>query len=368
MASRLSDSGARVVLHLVQDLNSGGLEQIIRAITTRLDPGKWRVEVWALAGGGAIADAIGDAGVTVRILSLKNCYSPVSILSLAQRMRAVRPAIVHTHGYFADTLGRLAAIAAGVPVRITHLHTTFHGLSFVNKLVDRILNRFTAAIIVISRGVRRSFEQAGYDMSAAVKIPNGVDGATFSPVSPPPGPPSILCVASLSPQKGHRYLLDAMTLVAAECPDARLMLAGDGPLRKELEQQGAALGIAARVTFLGRRTDIPALLHQAHLLVLSSVREGVPVSVLEAMACGIPVVATRVGGLAEVVEEGVTGLLVEPRDPAALARAIIAVCRDAAGREAMGKAGRQRFEQVFTVEQMVGGIQKLYERCLHEQR
>jgi glycosyltransferase involved in cell wall biosynthesis len=172
----------------------------------------------------------------------------------------------------------------------------------------------------------------------------------------------VLTVARLHEQKGHAYLLAA----AAQVPDATFVLAGDGPLRAPLEAQARELGISGRCLFLGHRTDVQDLLAAADLLVLPSLWEGLPVSVLEGMAAGLPIVATAIGGTDEAVTHELNGLLVPPRDAGALASAICRVRGDAVLAERLARAGRERVEREFSSEVMAGNVMRIYDEVMRE--
>ena len=173
-----------------------------------------------------------------------------------------------------------------------------------------------------------------------------------------------MTVASLTPAKAQHVLIEAFARMAGPAPGARLLLAGDGPLRGALEEQARRLGAGERVRFLGVRRDVPGLLAAADLFVLSSVREGLSLSLLEAMRAGRAVVATDVGGNREAVVPGATGLLVPAGDAAALAEAMAALAADGAKRAAWGGAARRRWEERFTAEHMVRDTEALYRAVL----
>ena len=170
----------------------------------------------------------------------------------------------------------------------------------------------------------------------------------------------------LHPQKGFSDLLTAFAQVRQRIPSVRLFVAGDGELRDDLEAQARSLGMAAVVTFAGVRADVSEVLAALDVFVLPSLWEGMPNAVLEAMASGLPVVATAVGGTPEVVVDGVTGLLVPPQDPGALAQAIGHLLRDPDLRRRMGRAGRRRVEEHFDVRETVRQVESLYETLLRE--
>jgi glycosyltransferase involved in cell wall biosynthesis len=173
-------------------------------------------------------------------------------------------------------------------------------------------------------------------------------------------------VGRLQPVKGTRYLLEAFTQLAAVHEDVVLLLVGDGPERASLQVLAQQLGIAKSVRFLGDRQDVSRCLHTMDVFVLPSIWEGMPNAALEAMAVGLPVVATAAGGTPEVVVDGVTGLLVPPRDPDALARAVARLLRDSDLRRTMGQAGRVRAKQRFSIEETVRRTEELYTTLLKE--
>jgi glycosyltransferase involved in cell wall biosynthesis len=201
-------------------------------------------------------------------------------------------------------------------------------------------------------------------------IHNGVDCERFRPernrtyarfmLDAPLEGPIIGAVAGFRPEKGHDVLIDAMRLLGTAAPAATLLLLGDGPLRGAVERSVARLGLADRVIFAGGRRDVDRLLPACDLVVLPSREEGVPVSALEAMACGLPVVATRVGGTPEVVEEGRTGLLVPPCDARAIAAAVLHLLRNPERARSLGKEGRDRVLARFEAREMVRRTTDLY--------
>jgi glycosyltransferase involved in cell wall biosynthesis len=178
--------------------------------------------------------------------------------------------------------------------------------------------------------------------------------------------PVIGTLARLHEQKGHSYLLDAVAQLRREIPDVKALVVGDGELRPSLEQRTQALRLSDSVIFTGTRRDVPEILALLDVFVLPSLWEGLPIALLEAMAAGLPVVATRVGGVPEVVVDGETGLLVPPRDPDALSEAILTLLQDPDLRQKMGQAGQERVREYFSVERMVEETEALYERLLAE--
>jgi glycosyltransferase involved in cell wall biosynthesis len=296
--------------------------------------------------------------------------------------RACGADLLHGHGLRLAPLFAAASVAARLPLVIT-LHNLVprpDALSPAALLALRIAFFRARRVIAVSEAVAASARAAGIFVPSAphrrrasqmlVVVPNGVDATRFAfaaqqrqrtrKPSPEGSGPVALCVARLSPEKDVGGFLEAAALVAGRLATARFWIAGDGPLLPTLRHQVRQLGLEGRADLLGRRDDIPALLAAADLLCLPSREEGLGLAALEAMAAGLPVVATRVGGLAEVVEDGKTGLLVPPGDRAALANALRELLSDAPRSLAMGKAGRARVEAHYTQEAMIAATQAVY--------
>ena len=360
------------VIHLVEDLKIGGAERVIADIVESLDRKKFEASVWCVTRGGKIAEALSDKGVEVRILGISNYRNPLNILKLTRLLRKAEPDIVHTHGYFASVISRLAAKKAGIPVIIAHVHSTYWDYHKRHVLIERKLSRFTDKIICCSRAVEsfvRDFEKIEGDKT--IVIYNGADEERFFPSQDAQSiraefgmdkkDPVVGTVSSLTPHKGHHDLLRAASLVLEEIPSVKYLLVGDGPLRERLEEQAKKANIHSSVIFTGEREDIPEVLSLMDVFVLpSSSREGLGLAIIEAMAAGKPVVATEIGGIPEVVKDGETGLLVAPGNPEALARATLRLLRDPNAARVMGEQGRIRFEEKFTKNRMVREIEDLY--------
>jgi glycosyltransferase involved in cell wall biosynthesis len=311
----------------------------------------------AAHGAGPLREAAEAAGA--RFLPLRNVRRPISLwrdpaglVELVRLLRRERPDIVHAGSSKAGVLGRLAAVLAGVPVRIFTVHgwafAAHSGLSSrLYRFADRAVEPLTTVTICVSEHEREAGLAAGTCASErTVVIPNAVDvaGAPRSS-SAPRGRPLILAVGRLKAPKDFSTLVRALGRLPSDSFDA--LIVGDGPDRPRLEDEIRALGLAGRVAFAGERRDVPELLAGADVFVLPSRSEGHPVSLLEAMAAGVPVVASRVGGVPEQIADGATGLLVEPGDSAALAAALRRLTADPSLRRRLGAAGRLRAERAF---------------------
>ncbi len=296
---------------------------------------------------------------------------------LAGVLRDRRPDVVHAHDPMAVSLVAMALQMRGdaprplvVAARRVDFHLKRHAFS-------RWKYGHVDVFIAASRGIARILEQDGVDASRIEVVHDGVDVDRIDRHPPvdahaafwlPHGAPLIGNAAALAAHKGQRYLIDAMARVVRRVPDARLLIVGDGELREALQDQVHALGLERHVTLAGFRDDVPGLMRSFDLFVMSSVTEGLGSAILEAMACGLAVVATRAGGIPEVVEHEVTGLLVPTRDPDALADAIVTLLEDSERRAAMGAAGRRRVVAEFSVDALVRRTLDVYERRLAARR
>ena len=360
------------VLHLVEDLNVGGLENVVAAIATGLDPRRFEVEVWCLARGGAVADRLRQSGTAVRILNLSTYHRPLNIARLAWRMRQSRAEIVHTHGYFASTFGRLAAIPALIRRVVVHVHTSDFSLSRRHFQIEKCLACFTREIVCVSRSVQDFVANVeGVRTDKTCVIYNGStwlfrenastlsrSGLGFA------GEDCVLVsVGSLVENKGHRVLIDAVRMLAPVHPGLKLLIVGDGPLRSELEEYVRRSRLSADIRLMGILKDIRPVLSLADIFILPSRhREGLPLAILEAMQYRLPVVASGIGGIPEAVAHNRSGLLVPPNDVPALIDAVAKLAADKALRCAMGKEGRKIFEMQFEAERMTSRIESLYDR------
>ena len=220
-----------------------------------------------------------------------------------------------------------------------------------SKLVDRF--------VCVSGEIAELSLAQGIAGSGLRTILNGIDVDRFRVGEPDPAGP-IVTVARLSPEKDVANLIRATAIAAKSAPRMRVEIAGGGPCLEDLQLLVANLGVGDRITFLGEVNDVPAVFVRARMFVLPSRSEGIPLTVLESMACGVPVIATRVGGLPEVVEDQLTGLLVPSADPTALADAMLEIWNDPDRRDRMGRAGRRRAEEKFDVRRMVAEYEAIY--------
>lgn len=300
-------------------------------------------------------------------------------LALWRLLRKERPAIVHTHTSKAGALGRIAAWLARVPAVIHtphgHIFYGYYGpvISGLIRLIERLLAGITDRIVTLTE--RGSEEHVRLGIAGADKfttIPSGITLSAFrsartdpaakrKELGLPPDGPVVGTVGRLVPIKGHAWLVRAVPQVVAEFPAACFVFVGDGPLCGELRQLGDALGITPHLMFLGTRQDVPDCLAAFDLFVFPSLNEGMGRALIEAMAAGLPVIATCVGGIPDIVTDGTNGVLVPPRDAKALAAAILKLLRDRRRMAVVGEAAKKRVGERFDAGSMVREIERLYD-------
>ena len=353
------------VCHLSMSLQTGGLERLLVDFSRFHDRRRFALRFVALSGDGPPAADIRAGGCPVRVLNdTLQIRKLRTIVELSKLLRAERIQVVHTHNTFANFYGALAAKWAGVPVVLNTQHGRGCGSSWKARCQFRIANRLTQRIVGVSRDVARLCQQDDpASRNKIITIWNGINLERFT-YRGPKVIPTAISVARLSREKDFPTLLNAVKSVLTHVPDFRLRIVGDGPERATIERTIDALNLQNHVELVGERHDIPDLLAEAGFFVSSTRSEGLSLTLLEAMAIGLPIVTTSVGGNPEIVVEGQTGRLVPDNDPAALARAILQMCHQRDTWTVMGRLGRQRVEENFEIRKMIGSYESLYEELL----
>ncbi|MBI3320807.1 MAG: glycosyltransferase [Candidatus Omnitrophica bacterium] len=356
------------ILQVVNNLQYGGIEKLAVELSADLKAAGHESLIGCLEGAGPLAEEAVARGVRVETLGKRDGFTPRLVPALASLMKRERIDVVHTHNMGPLLYGSVAARLAGVRALIN----TRHGRE--EKCRSRFIWRLNDAVVAISEDAkRRLLAHNRLDERRVRVIYNGIElGSTNGHASADfkrqcglsPQRRLIGTVGRLAQEKDHGTLLQAFAgLIRFGC-DAELAIAGDGALKPSLERMAGALGIAGRVRLLGFRSDARALIGAFDLFALSSLTEGIALTLLEAMAARKPVVATEVGGNPEVVVDGMTGLLVPPQQPDRFAQAMRVVLDDPALAARFGEAGRRRVEEHFSVERMVREYVQLYELML----
>ena len=311
-----------------------------------------------------------DTGGATALSGIKRLFGLLRIL------RAEKPAIIHCHRHRATVYGVIAAQLSGLKtVVLSHVHGLNRTRTLKRRLVNRLILKMVKGVIAVSEGVRADVlkNNRGLDPAKVITVWNGINIDAVSPAPENLAPEKrrgreglvFGTVGRLAPTKGHSYLIEAFAQVVKALPSSRLVMVGGGPLEGELKKKAMELGISSEVEFLGYRNDVPELLSGFDVFVFPSIAEGLPAAVLEAMAAGLPVIASEVGGIPEIFGKGGFGSLVPAKDPDALASAMIeAGLVSPEKRFDMGWAGRLRVEEAFTSEAMCRGLMGVYRKAI----
>ena len=383
MASRSKSVSRKPRVMLFTDsFIHGGTERQFVQVLRQLDRQKYHLFVGCLKRRGpflAEVEAMGIPIVEFPITSLRRWSTLHWLRKLAGFLRREKVDLVHAFEFYSVVFAVATARLAGVPVVLASRRELAGDRTFWQQCPIRVACQLSTGIVANSRaaGTCRIGLLPGQSKKVAL-VPNSIDLEEFHPavsadqvrnqLGVADNTPLVGSLAPLRPEKDLATFLRAAAAVSAVAPEARFLLIGDGSERQKLESLAEDLGLSGRVLFLGDRNDVPDLLAALDVCVLSSLTESFPNAVLEAMAMGRAVVATNVGGIPELVEEGTTGYLVPPGDADAMARRILELLRDPAQRRAMGGAGRARVEREFTPARMKQKLEGLYDRLLRERR
>lgn len=356
---------ARIVF-LLQDLTFGGTQRQTLELARRLNPARFQVEVWVLAAGEHLTPLAERHGIPVIRLGRRQRVGPATLARLGRRLKNQDIDVLMPLTVVPNVWGRMLGRLARVPLIIGNCR----GGGAPREQYERRLWPLAHHILCNSQAIEAVLtDSCGVPATRLTTILNGVDTEYFRPPpKPAAGPPRVLSVARMVPEKDHDTLLAAFHRTAQAHPEAELWLVGDGPRLAAVKDLARQLLPGDRIKFLSPREDLRPLLHQASLFVLSSQTEALPNVVLEAMAAGLPVVATRVGGVPELVESDRTGWLVPPGDAPGLAAALSQALADSGARQAMGRAGRARAVKHFSLDTMARQYEAVLDRLLQETR
>jgi glycosyltransferase involved in cell wall biosynthesis len=355
----------------------GGAEEMALNLVRHL-PDRFEPIVCCINQAGPIGEELRKTGVRFHVLALDpGLRRPWHVLGIARRLRAWQPDIVHTFLLTASLYGRLGAILAGVPIVIGTEVNIYEHKQAHHALAERLLMRGTDRVVVSAESVRDFYIRQVHAEPARVDvIYNAVDWSQLrtttsresmrASVGVPAGSPVAGIIARLTEQKAHAYLFEAMAATPGLAA-LHLLVVGDGELRDRLRAHADRLGLSARVHFLGARRDLGDLLASIDVFVMPSLWEGLPLSMVLAMGAGLPVVASAVAGIPEVVQDGVTGALVPPADAPALGSALARLIADPALMRTMGAAASAFVLPRFGVDGYVAAVTRLYDRLLVEQ-
>ncbi|MFP6664231.1 MAG: glycosyltransferase [Deltaproteobacteria bacterium] len=359
------------IAYIVDHLQIGGAQRHLLRVVDGLDKQVYAPEIWtAAADAGELAPVFEAHGVQVRSFGIRrSLMRPATwgrICKVAREFRARDIQIVHGYLFEGNFLAALTGLLARTPVRFVAKRSLDRYTRRDRRLAAALSNRLADRVLVNAESVLELVaEHEWCPRERLLCIPNGVE-LPASTMRPPfdPEHPRIGMVGRLGWKKGYGYALEAFALLRQRIPGLRVEIVGDGNLRDELAERRDALGLKDCVSFLGRRDDVPRLLPEWDIYLLSSIIEGMPNALLEAMAAGMPVVTTDAGGCAEIVEDGVSGLLVAKADATVLADALERICRDPALAARLATAGAIRVRKYYSLEAMISAMDNAYRDAL----
>ncbi len=365
------------ILHLLTLAGLGGMESSLLPIIRGMDPGRFHSEIAVLREQGPMSGHWNRAGITVTHLGIRRDGSPATLLKLARFIRTGGYDVVTLYGVAVNILGRIACRLAGRPgvVGVIRGFSNERRISRTRLWLDRMTFPLADCYVSNSRAVIEHLREAGFPPKKLKLAPTGISTEPFDRAPPREeaqrrigladvSRPVITCLGNLRPVKNHGLLLNACRLLKDREIEFLLLLAGAGPDEQRLRREVEELSLTDRVRFLGEREDIPAVLAASDLFVLSSLWEGLPRSIMEAMAARLAVVSTDAGGVKELVVEGETGYVVPVGSAESLADRMGELLSDGPLRDGMGEAGYRRVREHFTDERMVRSIEAVYEEVL----
>ena len=368
------------ILQLLSDNQPGGGMIQMHQFARWIDRDAFHIE-FAMPAGGPMPDSLAAMGQTVHAVELGARFSLQGVRHLARLCRERRIDVLHSHNARANVHARVAGRRAAVPVRVSTIHNSVYHyeVSDLHRRLYAAAERWTLPwcdrVIAVSEGIALELRSRyGFPTDRITVVPNGVEperlvaGSSPDQVREQAGLAAdatvLLQVGRLTAQKGYDVLFEAMAQIMPRYPRLVVLVVGDGPLRADLEDRAHQLGIASAVRFLGHREDVADLLSAADLVTLASRSEGMPYTLLEAMGSGRAVVATRIGGIEEVIQQEGTAVLVPTEDPDALAVAVAALLDAPEEAIRMGQAAREYILAHHTAAGMVAQVQAIYRDLL----
>jgi glycosyltransferase involved in cell wall biosynthesis len=363
------------LLKLLTNFRIGGTERQVTNLALGIDPLQFDLHLACLCYMGELLEELKTLRAPRPEFRIGSLYSPRTLwqaIRLAYYVRRNLIQVVHSYGFYPNVFTVPVARLAGASIVVASIRDTGDLLTPMQTRLQKLVCRFADCVLVNADAIRDRLIEQGYDPGKIVVIRNGIAPSNFArrersavlraELGFPPSARLVAVFSRLNPMKGVEYFLDAAFILAERFPDVRFLVAGDGGSKKELEDRACRLGLGSRIVFTGFRSDVRDLLSEAAISVLPSLSEGTSNTLLESMAAGIPVVATNVGGNPEVIEDGISGLLVPPRDSAAIAAAVGRLLEDEELSSRLGQAGMRRVSDLFSLSRSVHETEHLYQR------
>lgn len=359
------------IFHVIPSLNVGGREKILRELIRKRDKDKFDIGVCCLKKKGALSEQLEKDGVRVINFEKKDGIDVSLYFKLGFFFRKEKADIIHSHSPGTLTYSMAGASIARVPVVINTEHGFAYPVRGVKCVIENMLRNLVDVNITVSNALNKQLSHWVVLKNKIITIANGIEPLDYKKkvhlshnikhkLGISEDEVVIGNVARLVAVKNHRLLLDTLRILLNSTSKIRLLLVGDGELRQELENYATSIGISDKVIFYGHSNEVPELLNAMDIFVLSSLNEGISITLLEAMASGKPVVATDVGGNGEVVVDGETGFLVPSNQPEAMVKVILELLNNKDSAYIMGASGRKRIEAAFNINLMVNKTEQLY--------
>jgi glycosyltransferase involved in cell wall biosynthesis len=374
-------SNLKNILLIIDGLEYGGGERVFLQLAAGLRD-RYQVFVASMSGG-IFEYELKQLGIKFYPVNMSRRLSLKPIRQIKEIIRNNKIDLLHSQGPRADFFARIAGRIAGVPHILCTVAMPVEGFDVgllqkkIYRFIDQLTERYVERFIVVSDSLRQMLmERRGISAHQVVRVYNGIELSEYRPNGKEvrsqksevrrefglsTDAPVIGAIGRMVWQKGFEYLIECVPEIVKTYPDAKILIVGDGPLRERLEALSEELRVRDNLIFTGFRSDIQDILSAIDILVVPSLLEGFPMVTLEAMAMAKPIVATNIDGITEQITDGVNGILVPPKDPSALAKAIIKVINDKELARSMGLAARKKVKQEFSVEKMVAETEKVYQ-------
>jgi glycosyltransferase involved in cell wall biosynthesis len=366
------------ITHLITELSYGGAQKVLINLLSNIDKEKYKCSVVCFYNGESpVAQDIRDLSIEVIDLKMTNKFRVDALYRLSSILKSQKPNILHSWMFHPVLAGRIFGCLHKIPVIISSRHNVNIGGLF-REMINRLTAQMDDHVIAVCEVARQTeIKRAHILPDKVTTIYNGINleeyltilrsrdeirkylGVTNEDFV-------VVSTGRMHYQKGYSILINAISLITNTYPSIKLLLVGDGPVRSILEKYALELGISNQIMFTGQRSDISDILHASDVYISSSLWEGSSISIIEAMASGLPIIATKVGGTPELVEDKVSGILVPSRNPSIIAQAIIELYTNAELRKNIGIQARQRAIKNFSSKEMVKKIEKLYLKLLKE--
>lgn len=365
------------IRYLLPELKLGGAEKHVIRLAAGLRKKGYEAGIACLFREGALAEEARGEGIPLVCLNLPYRWNFATFLPLRHWLLASRPDILHTYLFGFHFFAGLPARLLKVPVIVSSRREIAEWQGIHHRMFESLGNFFVDSVVCCSKAVEKwTLKKEHIQAEKLLTIQNGVDRVRFNPsqrnpalrraFNIPANATVVGTVANMAVEKGYPYLLEAARQILKENPSVWFLFVGFGPLEREIKEKAAGIPGHERIIFAGARSDIPDLISEMDIFVLASVREGFPNVLLEAMAMEKPVVATEVGGIPEIIESGVDGLLVPAKDGQALAQALGLLLKDRQKAKELTNRGREKISRSFSLERMIDQYETFYLSLLHE--